>query len=69
MTLETQNRIESLILYSIRVLQERVTNDPELHAHNLKEWYGVAIDPDAIGYELEDIAESINSSDREILAL
>jgi hypothetical protein len=68
MTQDTQTRLEALILYSIRVLQERVSNDPELHSFNLKQWYGVAIDPQAIENELEDIAESINSSDRELLA-
>lgn len=69
MTLETQNRLEALILYSIRVLQERVGNDPELHSFNLKQWYGIDIDPAAIENELEDIAEAINSSDRELLAI
>lgn len=69
MTIDTQNRLESLILYSIRVLQERVSNDPELHSFNLKQWYGIDIDPAAIESELEDIAETINSSDRELLAV
>jgi len=69
MTLETQNRLEALILYSIRVLQERVSNDPELHSFNLKQWYGIDIDPAAIENELEDIAEAINSNDRELLAV
>jgi hypothetical protein len=66
MTIDTQNRLTALILYSVRVLQERVSNDPELHSFNLETWYGIKIDPAAIEHELEDIAECINSSDREL---
>lgn len=69
MTLDTQNRIEALILYAIRELQGSVQYDPELHAANLRQWYGVDIDPAAIETELEDLAEMINSTDRELLAV
>jgi hypothetical protein len=68
MTQDTQTRLTGLILYAIRELQGSIQYDPERHAHNLKEYYGVEIDEDAIAHELEDIAETINSEDRELLA-
>jgi len=69
MTIDTQNRIEALIMYAIRELQGSIQYDPEIHASNLRTFYGVDIDPAAIESELEDIAEAINSSDRELLAV
>ena len=59
MSNETQKMIQALLLYAIRELQGSIQYDPELHAHNLKQWYGVDIDSDAIAPELDDIAESI----------
>ena len=56
---ETQKMIQALLLYAIRELQGSIQYDPELHAYNLKQWYGVDIDSDAIAPELDDIAESI----------
>jgi hypothetical protein len=69
MTQANQEFYTALILYSIRIAQTRVDQDPELHAFNLKQWYGIDIDPDAIANELEDLAETINSEDRELLAV
>jgi hypothetical protein len=59
MSNETQKMIQALLLYALRELQDSLQYDPDLHAHNLKQRYGVDIDPDAIAPELEDIAESI----------
>ena len=67
MTLAKQQYFTALILYAVRIAQTRVEQDPELHAFNLKQWYGIDIDPDAIANELEDLAETINSEDRELL--
>jgi hypothetical protein len=69
MTQANQEFYTALILYSIRIAQTRIEQDPELHAFNLKQWYEIDIDPDAIANELEDLAETINSEDRELLAV
>jgi hypothetical protein len=68
MTQAKQEYFTALILYSVRIAQTRAEQDPELHAFNLKRWYGIDIDPDAIANELEDLAETINCEDRELLA-
>ena len=64
MTYQTQTRIEALILLGLRDLQGQ---DPALVAYKLREYYGVSIAPEAIAVEIDDICESINSEDRELI--
>jgi hypothetical protein len=66
MTHQTQARLEALILLALRDLQGQ---DPEIVSHKLDAFYDVAIDPQAIFCEIEDLAEAINSSDRELFAV
>ena len=65
MTYQTQTRIEALILLGLRDLQGQ---DPNLVAYKLREYYNVCINPEAIAAEIDDICESINSDDRELIA-
>lgn len=65
MTYPTQQRIEALILLALRDLQGQ---DPALVAYKLREYYNVSINPAAIASEIDDICESINSDDRELIA-
>lgn len=65
MTYQTQTRIEALILLALRDLQGQ---DPNLVAYKLREFYDVSINPEAIATEIDDITESINSDDRELIA-
>jgi hypothetical protein len=65
MTYPTQQRIEALILLALRDLQGQ---DPALVSYKLQEFYDVSISPEAIAFEIDDIAESINSDDRELIA-
>ena len=65
MTYPTQQRIEALILLALRDLQGQ---DPALVSYKLREYYDVSINPDAIAAEIDDICESINSEDRELIA-
>jgi hypothetical protein len=62
----TQQRIEALILLALRDLQGQ---DPALVSYKLREFYGIAINPEAIAAEIDDLCESINSDDRELLAV
>ena len=66
MTYQTQTRIEALILLALRDLQGQ---DPALVSYKLREYYGISIDPGSIAAEIDDIAESINSDDRELIAI
>ena len=65
MTYQAQARIEALILLGLRDLQGQ---DPDLVAYKLREFYDVSINPKAIAAEIDDICESINSEDRELIA-
>lgn len=66
MTYPTQQRIEALILLALRDLQGQ---DPALVSYKLREFYDVSINPAAIAAEIDDICESINSEDRELIAV
>jgi|GEM_PF-4356856 len=66
MTYQTQTRIEALILLALRDLQGQ---EPAIVAYKLREYYGVDINTEAIAAEIDDIAESINSDDRELIAV
>jgi len=66
MTQQTQLRFEALILLALRDLQGQ---DPAITSYKLNAFYDVAIDPQAIFCEIEDLAEAINSSDRELFAI
>ena len=65
MTYPTQQRIEALILLALRELQGQ---DPAIISYKLREYYDVSINPEAIAVEIDDICESINSEDRELIA-
>lgn len=65
MTYPTQQRIEALILLALRELQGQ---DPAIISYKLREYYDVSINPEAIAVEIDDIAEIINSDDRELIA-
>jgi hypothetical protein len=65
MTYQTQQRLEALILLALREMQGQ---DPAIIAYKLREYYGVTINPMAIAAEIDDLCESINSDDRELIA-
>jgi hypothetical protein len=65
MTYQTQQRLEALILLALREMQGQ---DPAIIAYKLREYYGIAINPMAIAAEIDDLCESINSDDRELIA-
>ena len=68
MTQDTRVRITSIIRYALQELSDSVQYDPEAHAHNLFNRYGVQIDRDAIAYEIGDIEEILENEDQELLA-
>ncbi len=65
MTYQTQQRLEALILLALREMQGQ---DPALVSYKLRKYYGVTINPEAIASEIDDLCESINSDDRELIA-
>jgi hypothetical protein len=63
MTYPTRQRLEALILLGLRDLQGQ---DPAIIAYKLREYYGINLNPEAIAAEIDDLAELINSEDREL---